>query len=359
MKRLVIILVGLAIGLGLSWLVFRHTDWAAVRFAIDAADKGWVALSFGCVAIAAVTHVQRFAYVVRATEKARWWSLFTITRIGELAQLSIPWRNAGMLVKAAALARIENIRVSKTFAMVALDRVFDLAAMLIVIGGALAFFPSNGDLVIPKEILGDQDNIVSGRAYMEGLAIGGTVLMVATLASLVMLYVNQKMVLRASDAVLGHIAPRLAGHAHHMLVQFAEGLHVFRSPGDIAKIAFFNGACWLSMLCAHASILKAFDLEVSLGLVLLIQTMVAIALSTPGLPGAVGSFHAMVVAAILVVMPNETKDTAMAVAIVDHIIHFFYFGIIGSVCLAIEYPRLRGLRRDLKQVDVAIKEARG
>ena len=59
MKKTLHLIVGLVIGIGLLWVLFRDTAWAEVFKAIRGARLGWLLAAEAAILVTFLTRVQR------------------------------------------------------------------------------------------------------------------------------------------------------------------------------------------------------------------------------------------------------------------------------------------------------------
>ena len=343
-RRGVAIVICFAVTVLLLWVVFRDTDWRSVGNAMRAARPGWMLVSVALVFLSFFTRAQRWSYIVRATSPVSFRHLFTSTQIGFLVNFISPAR-AGEFVRAFVLGRLTGIPFTKGLALVALDRVTDVIGVIAVLLVAIVAFYQMGTVYIPTELLAGRDpfqippEMVQTATALVTLGIAGMV------AVLVLLYANQPLVLRGSTKLVSPISATLASHVHRLLLHFAQGLHIFRSPGDMAKSIGFSLLTWSCFVLSIATFQRAFGLEGPWYTPIVVQTLLALAIVIPIAPGFIGQFHFGIVAGLLLAAPEAPMATAQAIAIVAHLVNFAAVVLTGVICLWMEHMGLFELRR--------------
>ncbi len=333
----------------LLWAVFRDTDWRAVGEAMRDAHPGWMAASIVLVFVAFITRAQRWSYIVRAAAPVSFRHLFTSTQIGFLVNFVSPAR-AGEFVRAFVLGRLTGIPFTKGLALVALDRVTDVIGVIAVLLVAIVAFYQMGTVYIPTELLAGREPFRIPPEMVQTATIIVTLGIAGMVAVLVLLYTNQTLVLRWSAKLLEPISKSLANHVHRLLLHFAEGLHIFRSPGDMAKSIGFSLLTWSCFVLGIATFQRAFGLEGPWYTPIVVQTLLALAIVIPIAPGFIGQFHFGIVAGLLLANPEAPMATAQAMAIVAHLVNFVAVVLIGVVCLWMEHMGLFELRRISSEV---------
>ncbi|HUW60643.1 MAG TPA: lysylphosphatidylglycerol synthase transmembrane domain-containing protein [Candidatus Bathyarchaeia archaeon] len=352
MKKTVQIIIGVGLGVGLLWLVFRGTNWNEVLQAIAAADPVWLAVFLALILLSFVVRVQRWSYIVRTAKPVSFRHLFSATQIGFLANFTLPGR-IGEVVRAIALTRLAKLPFTKSFAMVILDRITDLFGLLAVVIVTVFAYTPEGSISIPASTLGVPIEFSARNVYRgEILAIVSLVVLVSFF---VLLYVKQELMLRVSDRLCSRFSQKLADKIHLWLQHFADGLHIFRSASDMAKSIGFSLLVWSIALLALTSVVRAFDVHVPWQGIFVIQLLLAVFISAPGAPGFVGQFHAPIVIGLVMFVPGIEDSKAKAIAIMAHLLNLIPVAVVGLICLFMEKLGLVELARESAHTDAQIE----
>lgn len=349
MKNYVRAAIGLVVGIVMLAILFRGTSWNEFRTSILAADPLWLAGALVPLVASFFFRILRWGYIVRAVHPhTSFRNLFSATQIGFLANFLLPAR-IGELVRAVVLARLTRLPATQSLALVALDRVNDLIGLLTMIAVALISFRPH-PVEIPASVLGTQDNILIRPEYLNRAEAAAALFFVLMCAGLAALYISRTFVLRVSDAVFGVISQKLAERIHKLLDHFAQGLHVFRSPMDMAKSVAFNLVTWGCFVLFSAALCEAFRLDWPWYAPFVMQIGVAVFISVPGAPGFIGQFQLGVVASLLMTIPNLNLGDALALAIVSHVANFVCVAILGVFSLYREGLNLFELSRQTEKM---------
>ncbi len=353
MRRFLAITISLGVtALLIAWL-FRDTDWPALGEALSQVHVGWLLAAKGLVWLSFFLRVQRWSYIVRATEPASFRAMFSATQIGFLANFALAYR-AGEIIRAFILSRLTPIPFVKGMALVTLDRVTDVIGLVVVLLMAVAAFHYMGAVYIPAELLVGQEPFLVPPGMVQ-IATAVTVgLTVGLIAMLSLLYVNQDLAVRISDRCLGFVSQGLARRVHRMLMQFAQGLHIFRSPSDMAKSVCFSLLTWGCFVLSVYFFLWAFHIEAPWYTPFVVQALLAVAIVVPIAPGFVGQFHFGIVAGLLLAAPHVSMATAQAVAITAHLMNLIPVFLAGLFCLWLEHLGLFDLRRESMEAEAAL-----
>jgi uncharacterized protein (TIRG00374 family) len=334
--------VGVLLAVVLLWVLFRGTDWQVLREAIGRAEPGWllVALVLGFASLFA--RVQRWSYVVRTVHPATFRSLFSAVQIGLAVNLAIPAR-LGDLVRGLVLARLARISFARCLALVALDRINDILALVVVLLVTLAAFPMDTDIHFAADTFGNQEPFVVSSSLIRPMATTlGIGLLVATLL-LVFLYFKQSYVVALLDRTIKPVSATLAAKVRGTFLNAADGMHVFRSAADLVKAALFSLLTWALVALSLAAILRAFHLEFPWYGPLLVLSILGVFTSVTVTPGLVGQYHVPVVAALLMIAPYMDPSEAKAIAIAAHAVAVIPPAVLGLYSMVREGLRVSDL----------------
>jgi glycosyltransferase 2 family protein len=333
------------VGLGLMWILSRGIQWEVFIITIRSVSIPWLLVYFLCLFLSCLARVWRWSLIVRAVRsEVTFRSLFSATQIGFLSNFILPGR-IGELIRAIVLSRLTNISVSQCLALVAVDRVTDLFGLIGVLLVALTTFQPVKDISIPAEMLGLGSNTVVFRAdLLRTGALAMTGALVCLVMILALLYSRQKFVLSCSDAVLGKVWPWLGMKVHSLLFGFAQGLHVFRFPKEMAFATGISLITWGLFTAAMAAVCQAFHLNWPWYTPFLLQAAIALSISIPGAPGFIGQYHVPIIAVLMMIIPSITLDASYAIAWVVYLMNLFLVVMLGLYSLRIEGFRIMELR---------------
>lgn len=349
MKKAVQLFLGLALGLFLFWLLFKDTDWPAVGVALGSASPTWLFLSVVTVLVSFVTRIIRWGYIVRTAGPVGFRAMFSATQIGFLANFTLPGR-VGEVVRAVVLSRLTGLTFSRCFAFVALDRVTDLFGLIVVMLITVTVFQPSGAIVIEEFPQPIEPDLIRAGALGMGVAI------FCIVAAFVVLYLNKSLALRLVDRILGGFAPRLAVRLGGMLEQFADGMHVFKSVGDMSKAIGWSLVTWGVGIVCYFCVIQAFAIEAPWYTAVVIMAFLAVAISIPSTPGFLGPFHLGIFVAVLVVAPETDRDVLRATVIIAHLFQLLPVLVVGCLCLYLEGFGLMELGRQGEELEEGAAE---
>lgn len=321
---------------GLLWMFFRNVDLIQAWHAVTRAHLGLIALAVSGTFLTYTLRAQRWRILLTPLGPVRFRTAFRTTVIGFAALFLLPGR-VGEILRPYLLARQEGLKVTSAFATVIVERLLDMATVLLLFACAL---PLAGVDVGPK-------------VRMAGVI--GSVGAVLALG-LLFLFAGHPERLGRLAGRLGRRLPRKMSEAMARIVQtFAEGLAVMRSPGRLAAAAVWSVAVWLSIALGIWLVSQAFDLDVSFVGSFIVVGYLAVGVSVPT-PGGAGGFHYFYLAALTSFF-GANPDVAAAAAIVLHLVSFVPVTIAGLVFMwqdGLTLGRLRSMRAEAQAAETPI-----
>ena len=303
----------------LLWFLFRATDWRALLTSLTAIDPAWLAVAFVLSFSSFVVRAQRWSYVVRATHPASFRNLFSATQIGMLVNCLVPAR-IGDVVRGYVLASMEKISFAQSLSLVGLDRINDILALLAVLVLALLSFPSHADIQFSAGAFGNPEPFIVSSALIRPVTLSLATALTVVIGILLLLHYQQNLVLRAIDKTVEPLLAKAAAGLRSLFLNFAAGMQVFRSPGQMARAVLLSLVTWGLVALSIAALLHAFHLNFPWYGPVLVLAILGVFTSVTVTPGLVGQYHVPVVASLLMMLPGMDVNQAKAIAIVAHLI---------------------------------------
>lgn len=295
-KRRLKFWIGIAISAVFAYFAFRDVSFE--RIAESAREANWWIL------LSAIFLVQPITFAVGAS---RSWIILR-------AQGDLPYREAlrsffamfsannllplrvGELVRMDYLSRVTALPYSRVAAGIVAERVFDLAviaAIFVAVIPLLAVKPEGASSLVA--VIG-----------MLSLGLLGVI-------SLALMPDAHKRLLRfASSKLPKKIGPLLLDQG----IKFVDGLAPLRQPGRLFAVLASTVAYWILSLVAFQFWLWAFGVQLPFYAPVIMLGFIALGMSVPSSPGAVGTFHFAMKAAL--VFMGVGDDLAASIALVGH-----------------------------------------
>ncbi len=273
-------LVGIAISVALLWWAFKDEDFSKIIAEVRLANPLWFVL-----AVAAATGV----FWPRAW---RWKTLlepvapgipfrsrFAATCIGFMGNNLLPAR-IGEFARVFALSRMERVPIVSGLGSLVVERLFDA---VFVIGLLFVALLLPGVPALSNARGPNLTGIANTLAVLVAIAF--------MIGALLVLYPE-----RSVGFFERRIARLLPKSFRRPLVDaleaFLSGLGILRSPRLLFTATFQSAALWLFNAVGFYLGFRAFGIDVNFAGALLLQSVIALAVSVPSGPGFFGLFEA-------------------------------------------------------------------
>jgi uncharacterized protein (TIRG00374 family) len=323
-----IIIVVLSVGLLALFLRGAHLD--VVWTEIKQADPWLIVLSSAITVLTMVLRALRWQYLLAPIGRARFGPAFRTTTIGFAASAVLPAR-AGEVIRPYLLARHEGLSATATFATIIIERVLDAVTCVFLLAAFVLLFDPGMDRA---------DSRLYWLVELGGIAVG--VLALAVLAAM--------FVAARDPAAAGRWAYKLehllTGKFTHklatVLLKFAEGLAVVRTPRRLALALALSLPLWLSIGWGIWTVTVAFGIDIPFTASFLLIALLVVGVSVPT-PGGVGGFEAAVQIG-LTSFYGVPNDRAVGTALVLHAVSLLPTVVLGFLFLIQDGLGFGGMR---------------
>lgn len=309
--------LGILLSVALLWWAFHDIAWAQVAVEIRRANLWLLLLSaLAATGIFPLRAVRWRVILDPVAPNIPFGPLWRSTAIGMMVSNIVPAR-AGELARAYALSReVEEVPFSTAFASLAVDRVFDALIVLMLMFGAMMMpsFPAGA----------------AGK--VAGYAIGGAVFVAAVVIVLYAIVFFPKQIISIFELVARRVAPKFEERGRAILVKFANGLSVLRSPRRFALVFFWALLHWLLNASAFWLGFLAVGVRSPFGMALFAQGLIAIGVAFPSSPGFFGTFEAL--GKFALGLYGIPQAPAVTWAIGFHLLSFIPITLIGGYYFA-------------------------
>lgn len=320
MRRHVRTAVILLLTVGLLAFFFRKADPAAVWNETRRADPLLLAVATVLTALTYTLRAWRWQWLLAPIGPTRYSTAFQTTVIGFAANSLIPGR-VGEVLRPYLLARRESLNAMSAFATIILERILDLATVLILFA-VFVFGPAAGS------ISGDPAELALvkfGGAVAAGSAVGGLVVLFALAG-------RPDRLGRAALRVERVLPPRVARALANFVETFAQGLAVMREPRRLIAALVLSLPMWMSIAAGIWLTSRAFHITFPYQGSFLVMTMLVVGVAAPT-PGGLGAFHAAYQFAVTEFFAASV-DRAVGGAIVLHALSFIPVTLLGLLFMA-------------------------
>jgi len=276
--------IGVAISAAFLGLFAYNTDWGEIFDNLAEANYAIAFASLPVYFAGVWMRTLRWQYLLRPVVRVPVRRLYPVVIVGLMANNIIPAR-AGEIVRAWLLGERERISKAASLGTIAVDRLFDgltLVPMLVI----FVAFVGNGE-EFPLPVIDYTINLVQ-------LAVVMAVLFGAGFALLYLLAFSDRWARRIDGWILALTPARFRPSVEGLLVSFLGGLHVLRSPADLAIAWVMSGASWLLEATMYYIVGIAFGLDAGFHIYLVATAAANLAISIIASQGGVGPFELVV-----------------------------------------------------------------
>jgi uncharacterized protein (TIRG00374 family) len=313
----------------------RGADMAGVWAETRRADPRLLLLALGATFLTYVLRAWRWQSMLAPLGPTRFSTALRTTIIGFAASAILPAR-AGEVLRPYLLARRERLNPTAAFATIVIERLIDLATVLVLFGAFI--------FLVPEGTVGGDPTSLTHVKFWGGVAAAGA------LGGMVLLFVLAGHPERLGRAALRveHVLPaRAAAVVARFVERFAQGLAVMRSPGRLLETLGLSFPLWLSIALQIWLTSQAFHITFPYTGTFLVIVLLVVGVAVPT-PGQIGGFHAAYQIAVTTFFAVPV-DRAVSAAIVLHAISFLPVLLVGLVLMAREGLTFAGARQLAEQ----------
>lgn len=319
MKRHIRTVVVIAIAILLLALFLRQANLRDVWTEIRNGRLDLVGLAIAVTLLTYVLRALRWQYLLGALGSTHFKNALRATVIG--FALNFLTGRVGEVVRPYLLARDEHLSATSAFATIILERLLDMAAVLVLFAVFLLVFDPGQSPVSP--------------GLLRDIRMGGITAGIAGLVALGAAFVLAGNPDRAARLALGveHILPaRLAQSFSRVVHMFVNGLRAVRQPRRLAMTFLLSFPLWLSIGLGIFLVTRAFHMEMPFvgSFVVMAMLVIGVAIPTPGALGGFEYFYQFGVTRFYGAAP----DRATAAALVLHAVSFLPVTLVGIIFMA-------------------------
>jgi glycosyltransferase 2 family protein len=322
-------LPGVIISLGAITAILYFVDLQRFVEAIHSA-KYWLLLLVLASSVIWLL-VRGMVWLTLLRGKATYRDTFLTVCEGYLLNNFLPFR-LGEIGRAFLLSRKSKLGFMEVLPTIVIERILDLAFAATILLGAVPF------------VVGASG---AGRIAM---IIGGVV--GVGLVALYLLACNRDWTLGIFHRLSAHW-PRLQNRGGDFLASLFSGLSILTDGWLFVRVLLWMLLNWAISFVSFYFLLLAFFPQANWVWSLFGLGAMSIGNAIPSLPGAVGTFEAALVGAIILLSGDQS--TALAAALVAHLSNYLFTGIIGLYALSNEGETLMGIYRQLQKRQLSLR----
>ncbi len=333
--------MGLLIGGFCLWLVFRGIEFSKLMSAIYQANGGLLLLSL--LVNVSTFWLRALRWRVIFSEpgvEAR--QLFPSLAIGFMANNIFPAR-AGEFIRSYVGAKRLGQPGSKVFATVLIERLWDLATMIMALVLVAVLLDFNHDGVINElSIPGGQsvrvDRLLHSAGWGGAMLLGGLVVFLAGL----------RLVPGRVASLIGFFGRLFSERFRVKLLEvsdeFSLGVRTMKSGLQAVEILLWSLVIWFVVAVSFFIAFQAFHIELGLLAACMLLVMTSFSTAIPS-PGYAGPLHLAVMVTLMFFAVDSSFAAAFAVVL--HVMLVVPITVVGAVCVWQEGVSLKAAREQV------------
>ncbi|MCH7562966.1 MAG: flippase-like domain-containing protein [Gemmatimonadetes bacterium] len=276
-RRVFSVAVSCALAIGLLLLAFQEIDLARTLQSFGRVKVVYLFPSVGFGLLSLVTRSFLWKELFRPTTRVAPGVLFSSIVIGRMGNSLLPFR-MGELLRLYSITRKENLSTSLCLSTIVVERTFDLLT-LALLTGALTFLAP-----VPQSVRGGLFLVGGGSLALLGLLswLGRAPPLAEELTRWVRRFLPDS------------LADRLRGSVG----QLGLGLRSLTSVRATALVLCLSLACWGLMAVSYGFALRAYDLQFTWHLPLLLLVLLNVGMLLPTMPAALGVYQFFTIMAL-------------------------------------------------------------
>jgi len=323
------VIVGLAVSAVFIYLALRGLKLSAFVAALRGADYIWLVPGIAAYFLAVAARTWRWHTMLRHIEDVPVYPLFRIVCIGYMGNNIYPAR-AGEVLRSYVLKRAYGIRMTASLPTVIIERLFDGLTMLAFVFAAFPFVRFDS----------------AALAGYQTLIIALTLLFVFALVVFLVLAARpgwtRSLYTRAVHLLL---PPRYHERMLDTAGRFLLGFESLARGRQVFMIFATSVLVWLFETLKYWFVMHAFHFEVSFFTLMLMNGVVNLATTIPGLPGHWGTFDLPGIA--ILVAAGVDRAIAAPYTLVLHVALWLPVTLLGAFYLWHSHISLRDARREI------------
>ena len=311
---------GLLLSLALLVWILRGSDpskvWGVLR-----TISPWLVLATAAIGYLSIPlRTVQWRWLLGNAPKAGFINVFKAICLGYLGNCVLPMRG-GELVKTYVLSRNSDLPIARVLASVVLARLQDLLPILVLLAVMFTVIPLEEGINLREQALFDQPVFISKARLNQAFRLFAFCAAGAGIG-LIVFYRWQDALHKRMVRVLASFSPRFAKLLDSLFSQVAAGVRVVGDARWFWGAQSLSFICWFIFAIAPVPLLLAFSLEFKQACLtaLAMTGLTTFAHLIPSAPGAVGTFHALCLVALLVCNPHMDRNAAVAFTLIVHLI---------------------------------------
>ncbi len=308
MKKRIKIFAGILVSIIFIYLAFRKVQLSKMLEAIREADVFILLVTLAIILFCAWLRAVRWKYLLYPLKKIDTASLFNALMIGYATNFVLP-AHLGEFARAYVIGKKKNAKTSSVFATIVTERVLDMLTLIILMIGAIAFYPF--------------PDWVKNSSYIMSLM---TIFIIVVLVALKIKNQKAENFLRC---VLRPLPDKYQAKIMILFNSFIDGFVLLKNHHHYILTILLSLLIWFGYTLVFFSTLKAFGFNLPWIAPLVLMIITTISLVVPSSPGYIGTYHFL--CQISLGLFGISKSAALGFAFVIHGLNTIPFLMLGVI----------------------------
>jgi uncharacterized protein (TIRG00374 family) len=299
---------GLAISGFFGWLAIRNVSWHGVRVSLEHIHGVWLGAALMLLAVAVWMRTERWRFLFQRDRRPPWRAVFWSLMIGYLFNNILPAR-AGEAARVVALRREAGVSAARGAATVAVERVFDVASLAVL-------------MLVATPVLGS-GAVVRATAWTS----------VATLAAALLLAAvcHSARLRRRLAAGIARVPLIRGPRAVTTLSELGAGVRALSDRRMALEVGVWSLGSWLVLAVSYYAVLRSLGVASPARAAVLSLVVTNLVQVIPASAASLGVFEAAGRAAVATY--GASPAAAVSAALVLHLVNTVPLVIVGVVAL--------------------------
>lgn len=315
MKRVILLLAGVAISVVSLYFAFREFDFGDVWDAMSRIQWVWFGLMLVPFIVTFLVKVRRWQVLFHPDEERTPFGLLFSSLM--ISYIPLPFR-MGEVARAIIAGSRTGIAIPRVFSTVVVEKVLDVLTLLLFLGISLPFVEVPQDMQRPAITLG--------------------VIMIVGALFLLLLVLKPGIARGLSHFIASTLPARFGERIEKATEEVLQGFAPMSEPPVALRIVLWSLATWGCNVLTVYLMLLSFNITVSPLAAAVLVVASNLIMVVPAAPGSVGTFELAVITVLEAL--GQTRPVAQSFALFYHflgLVPVAILGIIGMIQLGVGF----------------------
>lgn len=342
-KKYIHLFVSIVIILVCIYYVLNNVSLSELRDKLLSVKYMYLLPAVFLVMLTFLFRAMRWRYLINSVKVVKTYNLISPLMVGFMSNI-LPAR-AGEFIRAYLLSKKEGINFSASFATIFIERLFDMAIVLILLLWILLF---NTEVFRPGESEATRQ-LISYMTKFGWISFFGS-LFIFTFS--ILLQYKNELAMKIVHICIKPLPDKWGFRIVSIVQSFTQGLSILKDKRGLLMSIFLSLLVWASIVFAYYPLFYAFGIENDLPFpqsMILMTLAISIFITLVPTPAFLGSFHAACVAVLYEVF-GIPKAVALSYGIVAWIVTMGFTILVGMIFVMKDQISFKELTAKIEEV---------